>query len=80
MRYVYPAVFHLAKDGISVEFPDLSGCLPCADNVEEALRNAKEAMQLHLYAMKKDGDKIPTPTPIENIKILKNERVMLIKS
>lgn len=36
-RYSYVAVFSYEEDGISIEFPDLSGCLPCAekDNTEE---------------------------------------------
>ena len=45
-RYSYVAVFSYEEDGISIEFPDLPGCLPCAekDNTEEALKNAKEAL------------------------------------
>ena len=38
--YIFPAVFDFAEDGISIEFPDLPGCLPCADTVEEAVKNA----------------------------------------
>ena len=34
--YIYPAVFDISNDGISIEFPDLPGCLPCADTIEEA--------------------------------------------
>lgn len=29
-RYVFPAIFDYGDDGISIEFPDLPGCLPCA--------------------------------------------------
>jgi hypothetical protein len=50
-RYSYVAVFSYEEDGISIEFPDLPGCLPCAekDNTEEALKNAKEALGLHIF-------------------------------
>ncbi|SHL17864.1 hypothetical protein SAMN05443507_1537, partial [Alicyclobacillus tolerans] len=24
-RYIYPAIFHFAEDGISIEFPDFPG-------------------------------------------------------
>lgn len=54
--YVYPAVFDYAVDGISVEFPDLPGCLTCGDTDAEAMEMAKEAMGLHLYGMEKDGE------------------------
>ena len=30
-RYSYVAVFSYDEDGISIEFPDLPGCLPCAE-------------------------------------------------
>lgn len=77
--YIYPAVFDFAEDGISIEFPDLPGCLPCADNVEEAAKNAKEAMLLHLYGMEVDGDDIPEPTSIDKIEVEKNQTLMLIE-
>ena len=65
--YCFPAIFYFDDDGISIEFPDLPGCLPCADTEEEAFRNAKEALGLHLYGMELDGNPIPAPTPIRSL-------------
>ena len=65
--YVYPAVFYDDPDGISIEFPDLPGCLPCAHSMEDAFQNAKEALQLHLYGMEEDGEAIPEPSRISAI-------------
>lgn len=76
--YIYPAIFDYAEDGISIEFPDLPGCLPCADNVEEAVKNAREALMLHLYGMEEDGDEIPDATPVNMIKCEKNQAIMLV--
>ena len=42
--YIFPAVLDYAEDGISIEFPDLPGCLSCAYSDEEALYMAKDAM------------------------------------
>lgn len=39
----YPAIFSKDKGGISVEFPDLPGCLTCAKSEVEAVARAKEA-------------------------------------
>lgn len=78
-RYIYPAIFDFADDGISVEFPDLPGCLTCGDTVEEAFAMAKEAMALHLWGMEEDGDPIPEPTPIDQIKVESNQVVVLIE-
>lgn len=77
--YIFPAIFNFADDGISIEFPDLPGCLPCAENEYQAFSRAKGAMQLHLYGMEKDGDEIPEPTPIAEIKTESNETVALIE-
>lgn len=78
-HYVYPAIFDYADDGISIFFPDLAGCLPCAHTTEEAIQNAKEAMALHLYGMEQDGDPIPEPTPIKDLKLEANQIPILIE-
>ncbi|KLU64034.1 hypothetical protein DEAC_c40280 [Desulfosporosinus acididurans] len=79
-RYIYPAVFDYATDGISIEFPDLPGCLPCAHSDEEALKNAREAMALHLYSMEQDDDEIPDPTPVTSLRPEANQAIVLIEA
>lgn len=76
--YIYPALFHYAEDGISIEFPDLPGCLPCAFSTEEALKNAKEALALHLYGMEQDGEEIPEPSDPTAISHKDGKVLMLI--
>lgn len=76
--YVYPAIFDYAEDGISVEFPDLPGCLTCGDTEDEAITMAKEAMGLHLYGMEKDGDAIPEASSIKDIQVDKNQVIVMI--
>ena len=65
--YAFPAFLYYDDDGISIEFPDLPGCLPCASTTEEAFRNAREALGLHLFGMEQDGEPIPAPTPIQQL-------------
>ena len=77
--YIYPAILNYMENGISIEFPDLPGCLPCADTSEEAARNAKEAMGLHLWGMEKDNDPIPEPTDITNLKYSDGEILLLVE-
>lgn len=78
--YQFPAVFDIADDGISIFFPDLAGCLPCADNMQEAFNNAKEALQLHLFGMEEDGEEIPEPTSPLNIKVEQNQVLAMIEA
>ncbi|WP_337102350.1 type II toxin-antitoxin system HicB family antitoxin [Paenibacillus sp. YIM B09110] len=79
-RYVYPAVFDYADDGISVEFPDLPGALTCGDTDEEALCMARECMALHIYGMEQDGDAIPQPTRSIDVQTAANQTVVLIEA
>lgn len=79
-RYVYPVIFDYADDGISIEFPDLPGCLPCAQTTEDAIKNAREAMALHLYGNEQDGDLIPDATPINQLHAGKKQVVVLVEA
>ena len=77
-RYIFPAVFNYADDGISISFPDIEGCFSCADTDEEAIQMAEEALGLHLYNMEQDGDPIPEPTSGISIKTAPDERIFLV--
>lgn len=76
--YEFVAVFNYAEDGISISFPDLPGCLSCADTTKEAIKNAEEVLGLVLYGMEEDNEQIPEPTLLENVKCEENEKAVLI--
>ena len=78
-KYIYPAILTYTDKGISIEFPDLPGCLPCADTSEEAVKNAKEALGLHLWGMEKDNDPLPEPTDILKINHSNDEALLLVE-
>ena len=46
---------------IGIWFPDLPGCFSAGDDVDEALRNAEEALILYAEAEAKEGRPIPPP-------------------
>jgi predicted RNase H-like HicB family nuclease len=46
-------------DGWDVIFPDLPGCVSQGDTAQEALRNAIEAMALHVEGMVNEGLELP---------------------
>ena len=73
-EYTFIAIFEYANDGINISFPDLPGCYSCANinATEEAIKNAKEALGLHLFGLEQDNETIPVPTPISDIKLEKN--------
>ena len=79
-RYSYLAIFSYDEDGISIKFPDLPGCLPCADkdDTEGALKNAREALGLHIWGMEQDGEELPSPTSITDLQLEAGEIPVLI--
>ena len=77
--YIYPALFTYENDGISIEFPDLEGCLSCANNEFEAVKNAKEAMSLFLYDLEQDNKELPEPSKLSEIKLQENQTMIPIE-
>ena len=54
-----------AEGGYVVRFPELPGCLTCADTLEEAVRNAADCKKEWLTAAMEDGIDIPEPVSEE---------------
>lgn len=79
--YAYPAVFTSDEDGVAVEFPDLPGCLTCADNEQEALRKAREVLSWHLWDREREGEPIPVPSSMKELvaHLEKDEHVVTIE-
>lgn len=77
-KYIYPAVFDYAEDGISIEFPDLPGCFSCADTDEEALLMAEEVLGLYMANLESDGETIPEPTVLKDLLVDGNQKTVLI--
>lgn len=61
-KITYLAVLEPTGTGYSVYFPDLQGCISIGKDIEDAVKMAKEALQLHIYGMEKDGEKLPLTT------------------
>ena len=79
-RYSFVALFSYDEDGISIDFPDLPGCCPCADkdDTDMALKNAKEALGLHIWGMEQDGEEIPEPSKITDLHLEAGQVPVLI--
>lgn len=74
----YYAIFEYDydDDGICISFPDLPGCLSCAWSTEEALKMAKEALELYLDGM--EYDKFPVRSDEKTFKLEQNQKTVLI--
>lgn len=67
LNYTFNAVFSYENDGISIDFPDLPGCISCGFSNDEALIMAKEALELYLDGM--NEEQIPKASDKSEIKI-----------
>ncbi len=69
MLSVYPAVFFKEKKGYSVVFPDLNWLATDGNSESDAMKNAVDCLAGYLYMLKKDGEKIPKPSSVNEISI-----------
>ena len=64
----YFALIHKDEESsYGVSFPDFPGCITGGSTLDEAVRDASDALGFHIRGMIKDGEVIPTPTPLERI-------------
>lgn len=74
----YIALLHKnGRKGYGVSFPDFPGCVSAGSTVEDALREAAEALALHVDGIREDGDRIPKPRALEAIRNAKEDWVDL---
>lgn len=77
-RYFYPAIFiYESGKEIAVDFPDLK-CATSGTNHDDAFLSARELLGCVLIGLEEDGEEIPAPTPLSEIKLKENERAVLI--
>jgi predicted RNase H-like HicB family nuclease len=68
LPYRMEIVPDIEEGGYMASFPELPGCLTCADTMEELIVNAQDAKKAWLEASLADGDIIPEPIVGEDIR------------
>ena len=58
MRYTILLRRNTETSGYSIIVPELPGCFSNGETLEEAIENTREAIELHLEGMIKDGEEI----------------------
>ena len=79
VQHVFPAIFEYCDNSYTVIFPDLPGCITEGNTIEESLKMAKEALELHLYNIEDEKEIMPIPSKTANIKINKHSFIRLIE-
>ena len=57
-----------AEKAVGIWFPDLPGCFSAGDDIDDALRNAHEALALYAEAEAQEGRALPKPRTISALK------------
>jgi predicted RNase H-like HicB family nuclease len=64
----YIAYLHKEKKSdYGVSFPDFPGCITAGETLDEARRNAVEALSLHINGMLEDGEEIPEASGLDDL-------------
>ena len=77
-KYCFPALFSPDDGGWAVSFPDLEGCVTCADTLPEALFNAEDVLSLVLTDREDTGEAIPAPGDANRVPHQPDELVSLV--
>jgi len=65
----YPILIAPTRTGFSAHVPGLPGCVAAAGTLDETKQLMAEAIEMHIAAMREDGDEIPEPSLVELIEV-----------
>ncbi len=62
------ALVHEEKGRFGISFPDFPGVASGGRSLEEAIRRGKETLAFHVAGMIEDGDPVPQPRTIQDLR------------
>lgn len=66
---IYLALVHTDRpDNYGVSFPDVPGCIAAGETLEGAIESASEALEFHFEGLIEDGETIPNPRTIHELR------------
>ena len=60
----YTVIYEKTSTGFSAYLPDLPGCVAAGSTLDETKALMAEAIEMHVEAMRADGETIPEPTTV----------------
>lgn len=67
-RMRYTVIVERGETGWGAHVPDLPGCIATGDSREQVLQLIREAVDLHLQAMRAEG--LPIPEPRSEVEVI----------
>jgi len=65
----YAIAIAKTRTGFSAHVPDLPGCIATGRTVLEVKKRMAKAVEMHLAAMREDGEEIPEPSRFEYVEV-----------
>ena len=65
----YLVLFQKSRTGYGAYVPHLPGCVATGRTLAETRRRMTKAIDMHLAAMREDGDDIPEPSRFELVEV-----------
>jgi predicted RNase H-like HicB family nuclease len=65
----YLVLFEKSSTGYGAYAPDLPGCIATGRTLQETRDRMTKAVEMHLSAMREDGDEIPQPSHFELVDV-----------
>ena len=65
----YPIFVAPTRTGFSAHVPDLPGCIAAGRTLHEVKQRMAKAIEMHLAAIREDGDEIPEPSQVEMVDV-----------
>ena len=69
-NYVFPVIIEKVNNTYNAVFPDLPGCVATAMGFNDILKEAKGALELHLWGIEQDDGQVPGATFPEDLLVL----------
>lgn len=72
MTKSYPVVLYAVQENGSSSYsalaPDFPGCISSGPSLQEALKNMRQALDLHLQALIESGETVPEPSTVDEVR------------
>ncbi len=65
----YPILIAPTRTGYSAHVQDFPGCIATGQTFEQITGRMRKAIQMHLTAMREDGDEIPQPSLVDLVEV-----------
>ena len=67
-------------NNFGVIFPDFDGCVSVGKDLNDAINMAQEALKFHVEGMREDGEELPEPKTLKEVRQKYYENVLIYQS